>query len=127
MLDTDTVSYFVRGEGRVAERLLTFPVTAFCISAMTIAEMAYGATHRKAANIQRALTTIVSAMTIAPFDAACAVEFGRLASELMKRGTPIGQMDTLIAAHALTLDVTLVTNNVKHFSRVRGLRVENWF
>lgn len=61
-----------------------------------------------------------------PFDEACAAEYGAIASELAARGALIGDFDVLIAAHAITLELTLVTNNVKHFNRVRGLNVENW-
>ena len=61
-----------------------------------------------------------------PFDETCADHFGKMASQLAHRGSPIGDFDALIAAHALALALTLVTNNVKHFSRVDGLAVENW-
>jgi tRNA(fMet)-specific endonuclease VapC len=64
---------------------------------------------------------------VVPFDETCAAEFGAVASELADRGSPIGEFDALIAAHAIVLEVTLVTNNVKHFNRIRGLKVENWF
>lgn len=60
------------------------------------------------------------------FDEACATQFGLIASELAERGASIGEFDVLIAAHAMTLNVTLVTNNVKHFSRIHALKVENW-
>jgi tRNA(fMet)-specific endonuclease VapC len=61
-----------------------------------------------------------------PFDEACAGQFGRIASELAGRDAPIGTFDALIAAHAVCLGVTLVTNNVKHLGRVPGLKVVNW-
>jgi tRNA(fMet)-specific endonuclease VapC len=63
---------------------------------------------------------------VAPFEEAAAAAFGGTAAELSRAGTPIGELDTMIAAHALSLDLTLVTNNMKHFSRVPRLRVENW-
>ena len=62
----------------------------------------------------------------ADLDEAAAAEFGRIGSMLAERGTPIGEFDVLIAAHAVTLRCTLVTNNVRHFSKVPGLSVENW-
>ena len=126
MLDTDIVSYFMRDEGGVAERLLRLPATDLCVSAITVAELAFGASRRAASKIHRKIGIFTRMIMVMPFDEACAIEFGRVAAESMKRGVPIGQMDAMIAAHALTLDVTLVTNNVRHFSRVRGLRVENW-
>ncbi|HVR38574.1 MAG TPA: PIN domain-containing protein, partial [Thermoanaerobaculia bacterium] len=65
-------------------------------------------------------------IAVMPFDDECATQFARIANDLAARGTPIGDFDALIAAHAMALDVTLVTNNVKHFSLVRGLKLENW-
>jgi tRNA(fMet)-specific endonuclease VapC len=65
-------------------------------------------------------------IAVAPFDEHAAREFGRVGSLLGERGTPIGETDTLIAAHAVALKTTLVTNNVRHFARVPGLVVENW-
>ena len=62
-----------------------------------------------------------------PLNESCTKVYGAIASELTRRGIPIGDLDAVIAAHALTIDATLVTNNVKHFARVPGLRVENWF
>ena len=69
---------------------------------------------------------IIDNITVVPFDEACAGNFGRIASGLVEKGTPIGEFDAMIAAHALALGVTLVTNNVKHFSRVPGLKLANW-
>ena len=63
---------------------------------------------------------------VMPFDRSCAETYGKIAYDLATRGIRIGDLDALIAAHALTLDLTLVTNNLKHFNRVRGLSVENW-
>lgn len=65
-------------------------------------------------------------VAVLPFDDACASRFGALASDLAARGTPLGELDVLIASHALAVKATLVTNNVKHFTRVKGLTVENW-
>jgi tRNA(fMet)-specific endonuclease VapC len=63
---------------------------------------------------------------VAPFDDAAAFEFGRIGNLLAARGTPIGEMDALIAGHAVALKVSLVTNNVRHFTKVPGLAAENW-
>jgi len=72
------------------------------------------------------IDTFASAVEVESFDEAAAAEFGRIGSMLAERGTPIGEFDVLIAAHAVTLRCTLVTNNVRHFSKVPGLSVENW-
>lgn len=72
------------------------------------------------------IAELTSPLLVAPFDASAADLFGQVGAALADGGAPIGQMDTLIAAHALALDVTLVSNNLSHFGRVPGLRTENW-
>jgi tRNA(fMet)-specific endonuclease VapC len=72
------------------------------------------------------ITAFLSPIEVFAFDAEGAIQFGRLGHELAERGTPIGDFDVLIAAHAMSLKRILVTNNVRHFSRVPGLTIENW-
>ena len=127
MLDTDTVSFAIRGQGRVVERIMKHRPSELCISAITLAELRYGATRRKSAKLHALIDAFSGNLAVMPFDETCALEFGRIASELAECGSPIGELDTLIAAHAANLQLTLVTNNVKHFTRVAGLKVENWF
>ena len=127
MLDTDTCSYILRSKpAAVRERFKAQALAELCISEVVLAELLYGAareTHRT--NELRALVDeFASRLTVLPWNAARA--YGDLRAALEALGTPIGNMDTLIAAHALTLGATLVTNNAKHFSRVTGLRLENW-
>lgn len=126
MLDTDIVSYVLRGFGRAADAITSRHPAELCISAVALAELRYGAERRRSAKLHRDIGDLTRIITVVAFDASCATEYSRIASDLAFRGTPIGTMDSLIAAHALTLGLTLVTNNVKHFSRVPGLRVENW-
>lgn len=126
MLDTDTASYAIRGKGRVAQTIARRPRTDLCVSAITVAELRYGAACFQSARLHGLIDGFLADLEIVPFDSRCAEVYGKLAGELALQGTPIGDFDALIAAHALTLDVTLVTNNIKHFTRVRGLRVENW-
>lgn len=126
MLDTDTVSFALRGEGEVGARLLAHAPSEMCISAVTLAELRYGAEHRRSKKLHGLIETFARSVSVEPFDARAATSFGALAAELTRTGTPIGQLDTLIAAHALSLGQILVTNNTKHFSRVPNLRVENW-
>ena len=126
MLDTDIVSYVLRGFGRAADAVASRDPAELCISAIALAELRYGAERRASAKLTRDLGDITRIIAVVPFDASCATQYGRVTSELAFRGTPIGQMDSMIAAHALTLDLTLVTNNLKHFSRVANLRLENW-
>lgn len=126
MLDTDTVSYWFRGEGRVRQILERRGRPSICVSAITIAELRFGAMRRQSAKLHQSIDDFSSDIAVLPFDRWCAMQYAFVATSLAATGTPIGHFDALIAAHALTLDVTLVTNNVKHFTRVRGLRVENW-
>ena len=126
MLDTDSVSFAIRGVGEVAARMVQHSPSELCVSAITVAELRRGVERRRSAKLDRIVSSFVKQLMVVPFDEDCAMEFGRLASKLEARGTPIDVTDALIAAHALTLGVTLVTNNERHFSRVPGLRIANW-
>lgn len=126
MLDTDSVSYWLRGQGSVGARIVEHLPSELCISSITLAELRYGASRRKSAKLHQMIDHFSSDVAVMPFDETCAMHFGQIASDLAERGTPIGDLDAMIAAHALALEVTLVTNNVKHFDRVRGLNVVNW-
>ena len=126
MLDTDSVSYALRGEGSVGAQILQHRPSELCISSITVAELRYGASRRNSAKLHQMIDAFISNVAVMPFDEVCAARFGELASDLAAQGLPIGQFDALIAAHALTLKLTLVTNNTKHFARVHGLNVVNW-
>ena len=126
MLDTDSVSFALRGEGRVAARVLDHRPSELCISSLTLAELRFGAQAKRSRKLHGLIESFTSAIAVAPFDRAAADRFGVLAARLKDEGRPIGSLDTLIAAHALTLGLTLVTNNTKHFTRVPGLKTANW-
>jgi len=126
MLDTDSVSYYLRGQGKLAENVVLHQLSEICISAISLAQLCYGADRRASSTLQASIDQFVRTIEIVPFNEDCARYYGAIASDLERRGTPIGEFDVLIAAQALAIDATLVTNNVKHFARVRGLRVENW-
>jgi tRNA(fMet)-specific endonuclease VapC len=126
MLDTDTVSFALRGQGRVAARLLEHRPSQVCISSITLAELRYGAEARRSPRLHRLITTFVEAIAVLSFDDAAAGRFATVAAVLARRGEPIGTFDTLMAAHALSLRRILVTNNTRHFARVAGLATENW-
>lgn len=127
MLDTDSVSYAIRGVGKVGERIVERKPSELCMSAITLAELRFGVERRKSRKLEQLVSLFVSHIAVLPFDDQCAVTFGRIATKLAAAGAPIGEADTLIAAHALTLGVTLVTNNEKHFSHVAGLKIVTWF
>ena len=126
MLDTDSVSYALRGVGAVGARILGHRPSELCISAVTLAELRYGAHKRGSAKLHHLIDAFVRSLAAQEFDPAAADEYGRLALELAKRGTPIGAFATMIAAHAVSRKLVLVTNKEKHFRKIRGLKVENW-
>jgi tRNA(fMet)-specific endonuclease VapC len=126
LLDTDTVSYALRGQGLVAARLLEHRPSDLCISSITLAELSFGAEAKRSQKLRRAIRSFTKDVNVVPFDEACAERFGVVAAALATRGEPVGVYDTLVAAQALVLGLTVVTNNRRHFSRVPGLAVENW-
>lgn len=126
MLDTDTVNFALRGYGRVGSRLLERRPSELCMSSLTLAELRFGAERRRSRKLHSLIDTIADSIAVVPFDNAAADHFGRVAASLARRGAPIGVLDTLIAAHALSLRLVFVTNNTRHFARVAGLSTENW-
>ncbi len=128
LLDTNICIYIIKRKPQeVIERLNQIPFNQLYISAITIAELEYGV--RKSSfpdKNQSALNEFLAPFSLLAFDRKATIEYGIIRSELEKNGTPIGPLDTLIAAHAKSLNLTLVTNNEREVSRVNGLRVENW-
>src|SRR5713226_4689634 len=111
MLDAGTVSFALRGQGRVADRLLEHRPSEVCVSSLTLAELRYGADVRRSRRLRRLIDVFVDAIEVSGFDRAAADRFGALGALLARRGVPIGTLDTLIAAHALALGLTLVAHN----------------
>lgn len=95
MLDTDTVSFALRGVGGVAQRLLDTEPSQVCISSLTLAELRFGAERRGSQRLHRLISDITTPLLVAPFDAAAADRFGQIGAVLADEGTPIGQIDTL--------------------------------
>lgn len=128
MLDTDICIYIVkRKPASVLKRLESLQPGQLAMSAITFAELMNGAkkSQHVEANLAR-LNALGELIEIRPFDKQAAVCYGDVRSSLEKRGEMIGGNDLLIAAHALSLGWTLVTNNEREFGRVEGLKVENW-
>ncbi len=96
------------------------------MSALSLSELRFGAEKRRSKRLHRLIDVFTATIDVVPFDSAAAGAFGRVCAALESKGNPIGIFDTLIAAHAVSLGVTLVTNNTKHFARVRELKTENW-
>lgn len=128
MLDTNIVIYAKnRRPPGVIERMLQQKPDDLCISAVTLAELEFGAS--KSSNPARnrmALTLFLTGMRVLPFDAPAAREYGDIRHDLSSRGAVIGGNDMLIAAQARSLGLTLVTNNTREFERIEGLKLENW-
>lgn len=128
MLDTNMVIYIIKHKpASVLERFRKYDPAEFCISPITLAEMQYGISKSsKPEKNQMALASFLSNIAVLPFEDDAAVEYGDIRAGLEKKDTPIGSNDMLIAAHARSLDLTVVTNNTKEFARVPGLKLENW-
>ncbi|MDZ7856835.1 type II toxin-antitoxin system VapC family toxin [Sphaerotilus sp.] len=127
LLDTNAVSAALRGAPGIDQRLLALDADDWCISAVTHSELRYGLALRpEALRLARMVEAFLQTATTAPWDAAAAEVHGRLRAALRQRGTPIGDFDEMIAAHALALGAVLVTDNVRHFEQVPGLVIENW-
>ena len=128
MLDTNTCVELIRErDDRILRRMRRRRPDELCVSSVTLSELEYGAA--KSADPQRnrlALAKFMTPLTVVPYDDAVAPVYGRVRAELEKAGTPIGPLDTMIAAHALALGLTVVTDNEREFCRVSGLTVQNW-
>ena len=128
LLDTNTCIRFLNpGKSTVPDRLAAVSREEVAICQIVKAELYYGAyrSTRRDANLAL-LAKFFSQFESLPFDDAAAEAYGRLRAELTRRGTPIGPNDLMIAAIALAHDLTLVTHNTAEFSRVPGLRLEDW-
>lgn len=128
MLDTNICIYVIKKmPPSVIRRFMEHDASEICVSSITYAEMMHGVEKSQAKERNRiAYMLFMSALTVLDFDAAAAQEYGRIRANLEMKGTPIGPMDMLIAAHAKSQGLTLVTNNTREFVRVEGLALENW-
>ncbi len=128
LLDTDICSYLIRKRPQsLIDKLRSIPLGEIGISVMTICEFESGipgSAHPE--KLRSAIDTFISPFTIVEFQQIDALAFGVIDFSLQSKGIPIGDMDTLIAAQALSRGLILVTNNVKHYSRVPHLVYESW-
>ena len=127
MLDTNICIYAQKGVSAVIERMRVESRNGLAISAITLAELWHGIEGSAAydKNVLR-LNGLLNVVEVIPFDDKAAAHYGKIAAYLRQNGTPIGTMDMLIAAHALSQGLTVVTNNVREFERVPDLKIENW-
>jgi len=128
LLDTNTCIYLIKKKPpSVIEKLHAYQVGDVGISVVTVAELRYGvAKSQRIQQNQGALDLFLAPFEIVVFDENTAATYGEIRAQLEKTGQPIDTLDLLIAAHAKSLSVTLVTNNIGEFKRVKGLKVETW-
>lgn len=128
MLDTTICVDLIRRHNQhVLRRVKRRRPEDLCVSSVTLSELEYGAA--KSANPEKnrlALAGFMTPLSVMPYDDMVAPVYGRVRAELEREGTPIGPLDTMIAAHALALGLTVVTDNEREFSRVTDLKVQNW-
>ncbi len=128
MLDTNTCIYIIKKKPPdVIERFIQTEISQIGISSITLSELSYGVSKSsKPEQNQMALAQFIAPLEILPYGDDAAQYYGTLRTHLEKQGTPIGSLDMLIAAHALSADCSLVTNNEKEFIRIPNLKIENW-
>lgn len=127
MLDTNAASEAIRGNPLFDARLQALAPGQWCVGAVTCSELRYGIARRpEAVRLARIVEAFLHITAILPWDSRAANQHGQLRAYLRAQGSPIGDFDEMIAAHALALDAILVTDNVRHFERIPGLRIENW-
>lgn len=127
LLDTNIVSDIMRQPaGKAGQKLGNYEFGQVGVSSIVLSELIYGIEKSGSARLQLQLDFLVRRLVCAPYDEAAALHYGQVRVALERAGTPIGPLDTLIAAHALALDLTLVTANIGEFSRVPNLKIENW-
>ena len=127
MLDTDTCSYIIkRNPASVAQAFWEHRNDVISISSVTYAELTYGALRSGSSKTMAMIRRFLTHIGTAYFDDAAAEEYARIRCFLEAKGTPIAVADLMIAACAKAKKAVLVTNNVKHFSRIPDLKVENW-
>ena len=127
LLDTNILSDLVRNpQGLVAQKIVATGEKSICTSIIVAGELRFGAKKLGSKLLSNQLSLILSAVDILPLEEPADQRYGELRADLEKRGETIGPNDMLIAAHALILDCVIVTANVREFSRVPNLRVENW-
>ena len=127
LLDTDTCIYALKGNATVLDRLLSRSRADVAVSVITEAELRTGAAKSSSpVKTSRLLENFLRPLAVVDFTSADAATYAHLRAKLERAGTPIGPLDTLIAAQAVSRKLVLVTNNEREFGRVPGLRLENW-
>ena len=127
LLDTNIINDLVRDpHGKVSRKISTLGLARIATSIIVRCEIEFGLVKNGSTKLRKQLETILSAIEVIHFSSPAHEKYGELRAALMRTGKPIGPNDLFIAAHALSLGAILVTNNEREFSRVPGLKVENW-
>ena len=127
LLDTNICIYVINMRPpEVLARFREYRLGEIGVCSVVAAELAYGVTKSRSARNRSALEMFLAPLEVLPFDEAAVWAYGDLRASLEREGQPIGALDTMIAAHALSVDAPLVTHNTREFARVPGLRLENW-
>jgi tRNA(fMet)-specific endonuclease VapC len=126
MLDTNTVSFLLRQHPNVTQRVIAHPMASLCISAVTEGELLFGLAKRPdAIKLQRAVHELLLRIPAKPWDRSAAESYGTARAQLEKTGKPLAPLEMLIAGHALSLDMVLVTND-RAFAQLDNLKIEDW-
>lgn len=127
LLDTNIVSDLIRNpEGRITDHIRKLGEAQICTSIIVAAELRYGAAKRGSPRLTAQLEAVLAVLDVLPFEAPADTAYGLLRTRLEQAGLPIGGNDLLIAAQAMTLGYTIVTDNEREFARIDGLPCENW-
>jgi tRNA(fMet)-specific endonuclease VapC len=128
VLDTNTLIYYFKGQGKVAQNLANVTPQEISISTIVLFELQVGiAKSNSPAKRTQQLQQLLSLVNLVPFDQAAALASATVRAQLEQQGTPIGSIDILIAGTTMVLQGTLITHNVKEFSRVSGLAIADWY
>ena len=126
MFDIDMVSLLVRKNPSAIKNLIKREDDEICISAITYSELCFGLEKKGSEKLYNEVSSILEKFSIIDFDSSQSELYGKIRLKLEKSGTPLGDMDMLIAAAALSAGAILISQNIKHFSKIDGLKVEDW-
>ncbi|MFZ3090623.1 MAG: type II toxin-antitoxin system VapC family toxin [Nitrospirota bacterium] len=126
LLDTNIIIAYFKGNHAIKDKIIS-NIEEIAVSTLVIAELNYGAKSSQypEKNLEK-LLRLLDIIQIIPFDLSCAIKFGDIKSRLRAIGRPTGEVDALIAATAMTHDAILITNNLRHFENIEGLKTEDW-
>jgi tRNA(fMet)-specific endonuclease VapC len=127
LLDTNICIYLINAKPpAVLARFQKYRLGDIGLCSVVAAELAFGVAKSGSVRNRQALEMFLAPLTVLPFDESAIWAYGDLRADLERRGTPIGSLDTMIAAHALSQQALLVTNNTREFAKVPGLQLDNW-